>query len=112
MQPTGWGAFGVSIRRRRYHARSSRYYVFNAVFTEARMTIEGQQKGKGSSGAVKQYPVRDFFRRPDKHGFTLAPDGRHLSFLARRSGRQNIFVQGIDADGAPLGEPRPLTDET
>lgn len=76
------------------------------------MATEGQQKSNGSSGVVKQYAVRDFFRRPDKHGFTLAPDGRHLSFLARRSGRQNIFVQEIDAEGTPLGEPRPLTDET
>jgi dipeptidyl aminopeptidase/acylaminoacyl peptidase len=76
------------------------------------MATEGQQTGNGNGGAVKQYPVRDFFRRPDKHSFTIAPDGRHLSFLAGRSGRQNIFVQGIDADGTPLGEPRPLTDET
>jgi dipeptidyl aminopeptidase/acylaminoacyl peptidase len=76
------------------------------------MVAEGQQKGNGNGGAVKRYAVRDFFRRPDKHSFTIAPDGLHLSFLARRSGRQNIFVQGIDVDGAPIGEPRPLTDET
>jgi dipeptidyl aminopeptidase/acylaminoacyl peptidase len=56
--------------------------------------------------------VRDFLRRPDKRSFTIAPDGRHLSFLARHSGRQNIFVQGIDADGAPAGEPHALTHET
>ena len=78
------------------------------------MVAEGQLKGSGngSGGAVKRYAVRDFFRRPDKRSFTIAPDGRHLSFLARRSGRQNIFVQGIDADGAPAGEPRALTNET
>ena len=78
------------------------------------MVAEGQQKGSGNGGggAVKRYAVRDFFRRPDKRSFTIAPDGRHLSFLARRSGRQNIFVQGIDADGAPVGEPRALTNET
>jgi hypothetical protein len=80
---------------------------------EARMVAENEQKGNSSSGgAVKRYAVRDFFRRPDKHSFTIAPDGRHLSFLARRSGRENIFVQGIDADGARVGEPHPLTDET
>lgn len=74
------------------------------------MVADGQQKSNGQT--VKQYSVRDFFRRPDKHSFTLAPDGRHLSFLARRSGRENIFVQAIDAKGTPLGEPAPLTNET
>ncbi|MGA7781676.1 MAG: prolyl oligopeptidase family serine peptidase [Paraburkholderia sp.] len=76
------------------------------------MVANRQQTDKSSGGVVKQYAVRDFFRRPDKHSFTIAPDGRHLSFLARHSGRENVFVQGIDADGAPVGEPRPLTNET
>jgi hypothetical protein len=79
---------------------------------EARMVAEGQQKNSGKGGAVKRYAVRDFFRRPDRHSFTIAPGGRHLSFLARRAGRQNIFVPGINADGAPAGEPHALTNET
>ena len=56
--------------------------------------------------------MRDFFRKPDKHSFTIAPDGKHLSFLARHAGRQNVFVQGVDAEGNPIGEPRPLTSDT
>jgi hypothetical protein len=47
------------------------------------MAAEHQQKGGGNGSAVKRYPVRDFFRRPDKHSFEIAPDGRHLSFLSR-----------------------------
>lgn len=76
------------------------------------MVAEGRDNVKGHDGAVKQYPVRDFFRRPDQHSFVIAPDGRHLSFLAKRSSRENIFVQEIDADGVLVGEPRPLTNET
>ncbi|WP_345815183.1 S9 family peptidase [Paraburkholderia sp. PREW-6R] len=76
------------------------------------MVAQSQQNGGSHVGAVKRYPVRDFFRRPDKQSFTIAPDGRHLSFHARHAGRQNIFVQAIDADGAPVGEPRALTQET
>jgi dipeptidyl aminopeptidase/acylaminoacyl peptidase len=87
---------------------------------EAAMIGEGEQQGQeqgrqashDSGGAVRRYPVRDFLRRPDKRGFALAPDGRHLSFLARHSGRQNLFVQRIGADGLPAGEPRALTHET
>ncbi|MGH8779223.1 alpha/beta fold hydrolase [Paraburkholderia sp.] len=76
------------------------------------MITEDRQNGNGSGRAVKRYAVRDFFRRPDRHSFIIAPDGRHLSFLARHAGRQNVFVQAIDADGAPTGEPRALTHET
>ncbi|PRX27820.1 dipeptidyl aminopeptidase/acylaminoacyl peptidase [Paraburkholderia sp. BL18I3N2] len=61
---------------------------------------------------VKLYSVRDFFRRPEKHQFTISPDGRHLSFLTRHAGRQNIFVQEVGPDGSPLGDARALTNET
>ncbi len=74
------------------------------------MVADAQQNNQGR--VVKQYSVRDFFRRPEKQSFTIAPDGRHLSFLAQRSGRQNIFVQALGPDGAPTGEPRALTSET
>ena len=60
----------------------------------------------------KTYDVRDFFRKPERSTFRLAPDGRHLAFLARRNGRQNVFVQALDADGAPVGDATPLTDES
>ena len=59
---------------------------------------------------VKLYSVRDFFRRPEKHQFTISPDGRHLSFLTRHAGRQNIFVQEIGLDGSPLGDAQALTN--
>ncbi|WP_454722356.1 MULTISPECIES: S9 family peptidase [Cupriavidus] len=60
----------------------------------------------------RHYTVRELFRKPDRSQFSISPDGRHLSFLARHQGRQNIFVQAIDADGNLLGEARPLTGET
>ena len=60
----------------------------------------------------KTYDVRDFFRKPERSTFRLAPDGRHLAFLGKRNGRQNVFVQALDADGAPVGDATPLTDES
>nr|WP_244121578.1 hypothetical protein [Burkholderia gladioli] len=56
--------------------------------------------------AARRHDVRDFFRRPERTGFQLSPDGRHLSFLARHEGRLNVFVQAIDERGRPLGEAR------
>ncbi len=61
---------------------------------------------------VKVYDVRDFFRKPERSRFRLAPDGRHLAFLARNSGRQNVFVQTLDASGTPTGTPTALTNES
>lgn len=75
--------------------------------------MSGREQGSGNAApAVKRYDVRAFFRRPERSQFLISPDGRHLSFLARHEGRQNVFVQAIDADGAPVGAARPLTAET
>ena len=61
---------------------------------------------------AKHYPVRDFFRKPEKGQFLISPDGRHLSYLGRHEGRRNIFVQAIDEAGQLIGAPRALTHET
>jgi dipeptidyl aminopeptidase/acylaminoacyl peptidase len=65
-----------------------------------------------STTAVKTYDVRDFFRKPERSRFRIAPDGKHLSFVARDSGRQNIFVQALDANGTPVGDAKALTHES
>ena len=64
-----------------------------------------------STGGAGTHDVRDFFRKPERSRFRLAPDGRHLSFVARDSGRLNVFVQALDAKGAPVGAARALTHE-
>jgi len=40
-------------------------------------------------------PMEDFFRNPEKAGFTLSPDGTHLAFLKPWEKRLNIHVQKI-----------------
>ncbi len=60
----------------------------------------------------KTYDVRDFFRKPERSYFRLAPDGRHLSFAARDNGRLNVFVQALDDSGAPVGDAKALTHES
>ncbi|MDD2772558.1 MAG: S9 family peptidase [Elusimicrobiales bacterium] len=41
----------------------------------------------------KEIPLRDFFRKPEKAGFDISPDGAFISFLAPYERRMNIFVQ-------------------
>jgi dipeptidyl aminopeptidase/acylaminoacyl peptidase len=45
-------------------------------------------------------PMKDFFKNPDKAGFTLSPNGDHLAFLKPWESRLNIHVQKIGEDEA------------
>ncbi|HYF03978.1 MAG TPA: S9 family peptidase [Patescibacteria group bacterium] len=38
-------------------------------------------------------PLRDFFRNPEKSGFQISPDGKHISFTQPYENRMNVFVQ-------------------
>ncbi len=47
---------------------------------------------------VRQIPISDFFKNPEKSFFKLSPDGRYVSYLKPYKGRQNLFIQTL-ADG-------------
>jgi dipeptidyl aminopeptidase/acylaminoacyl peptidase len=64
----------------------------------------------------QKYPLKDFFRNPDRGYFRLADDGKTLGFmqpvaLDGQPARMNIFVQALQ-NAQPVGEPRRLTSET
>ena len=60
-----------------------------------------------------RYPLRDFFRNPERSFYRLSDDGRTLGFMqpAGEAHRMNLFVQALDG-GVPSGAPRQLTHET
>ena len=41
---------------------------------------------------VRQIPLEDFFRNPDKTAYALSPDGNYYAFLAPFKDRKNIEV--------------------
>ncbi|OKS89617.1 alpha/beta hydrolase family protein [Mucilaginibacter polytrichastri] len=47
---------------------------------------------------VRQIPVRDFFKTPEKTFFKLSPDGKYISYLKPYKEKQNLFVKSL-ADG-------------
>ncbi|MFP4090109.1 MAG: S9 family peptidase, partial [Cyclobacteriaceae bacterium] len=47
---------------------------------------------------IRQIPVREFFRNPEKSGFDLSPDGNYISYMAPYQDRMNIHVQKIGED--------------
>ncbi|GAH48144.1 unnamed protein product, partial [marine sediment metagenome] len=44
---------------------------------------------------VPLIPMRDFFKNPEKIGFSLSPDGTYWAFLQPWENRLNIHVQKI-----------------
>ncbi len=54
-------------------------------FTNAESTMSSSQR----------IPVHNFFRNPERVGYTLSPDGENLAFLAPVNGRLNVHVQNI-----------------
>jgi dipeptidyl aminopeptidase/acylaminoacyl peptidase len=49
---------------------------------------------------VREIPLRDFFKNPDKVGYTISPGGKHIAFLAPYENRLNIFIQKIGTKDA------------
>jgi dipeptidyl aminopeptidase/acylaminoacyl peptidase len=56
---------------------------------------------------VRQIPLEDFFKNPEKSRYQISPDGKYFSFMAPYEKRMNIFVQEIGKDSAVR-----LTSET
>ena len=54
-----------------------------------------------------KYSVEDFFRKPEKTGFQISPDGKFLSYMGPYKRRQNIFVQKIGEEKSTR-----ITEET
>ena len=61
----------------------------------------------------KQYPIRDFFKNPERGYYRLSDDGKTLGFMqpSGEARRLNLFVQALDGEKL-VGEARQLTQET
>ncbi len=49
---------------------------------------------------VRQIPLEDFFKNPEKARYQISPDGKHFSYMAPYEKRMNIFVQEIGTEKA------------
>ncbi|MCO5933921.1 S9 family peptidase [Mucilaginibacter sp. RB4R14] len=47
---------------------------------------------------VRQIPVSDFFKTPEKSFFKISPDGKYISYLKPYKDKQNIYIRSF-ADG-------------
>jgi dipeptidyl aminopeptidase/acylaminoacyl peptidase len=51
--------------------------------------------GGNTNCEIKQIPLKDFFKNPEKTGYQISPDGKYLTYLAPWETRMNIFVQEV-----------------
>jgi dipeptidyl aminopeptidase/acylaminoacyl peptidase len=49
-------------------------------------------------GKVRQIPIIDFFKTPERSFYRISPDGKYVSYLKPFKDKQNIFIQSL-ADG-------------
>jgi len=49
---------------------------------------------------VRQIPLEDFFRNPEKTSYDISPNGEYFSFRGPYQDRMNIFIQEIGVDSA------------
>src|SRR5215216_6549024 len=54
-------------------------------------------------GHIKQIPLADFFKTPEKTFFKISPDGKYIAYLKPYKDKQNLFVQSL-TDGTEYME--------
>lgn len=79
--------------------------LFIAGFLGSCLFLSGCKSNKPAQ--VRQIPLEDFFKNPEKTRFQISPDGKYVSYMAPYEKRMNIFVQEIGKDSAVR-----LTSET
>ncbi|GGH20654.1 alpha/beta hydrolase family protein [Mucilaginibacter phyllosphaerae] len=45
---------------------------------------------------VRQIPVSDFFKTPEKSFFKISPDGKYISYLKPYKDKQNIYIRSLE----------------
>ena len=72
-------------------------------------------KGEKNKMSVRQIPLEDFFKNPEKSSYKISPDGKYYSFMAPYKDRMNIFIQEIgkqEATQVTFEEERDLSGYT
>lgn len=81
-----------------------------------RLTSSVADASESAGPLPAHYPIRDFFKNPQRGSFRLSDDGATLGFMEPVSidgkpPRMNVFIQAL-AGSIPTGTPRRLTAET
>ncbi|MBO6516150.1 MAG: S9 family peptidase [Bacteroidia bacterium] len=65
------------------------------------LTIEScKMEKKEQEVEVPEIPMKDFFKNPEKTGYSISPDGKYFAFMAPVDQRMNVFVQEVGSEEA------------
>ncbi len=53
-----------------------------------------------ANAQIREIPLTDFFKNPEKTGYQISPDGNYFSYLTSWENRLNVFVQKVGSDEA------------
>jgi len=56
------------------------------------------QMSNSVSAQIKELPLKDFFKNPEKSGYQISPDGKYLSYLAPYQNRMNVHIQNLETN--------------
>ncbi len=87
-----------------------RYSAAGAVIAVALTGVSAITATTPALAQVKQYPLRDFFKNPERAYFRLSPDGKYIGFMQPHESRMNIFVQPFEKVGTNDGIKRVTTE--
>jgi dipeptidyl aminopeptidase/acylaminoacyl peptidase len=59
---------------------------------------QGTKEKKKKDMSVRQIPLEDFFKNPEKSSYKISPDGKYYSYMAPYEDRMNVFIQEIGKD--------------
>ena len=65
------------------------------------MSALAQKKAQHKDAVAPLIPMKDFFRNPEKVGYSLSPNGEYLAFMQPWETRLNVFVEKIGS-GQPV----------
>jgi dipeptidyl aminopeptidase/acylaminoacyl peptidase len=75
--------------------------IFWCLVVSVSVVVTGSlAKSSGTSQRTGLVPLEDFFRNPEKTGFQISPDGKHIAYLKPWRSRLNVYVQKTDEEKA------------
>ena len=64
------------------------------------LTLSASAQTKTNEAVPPLIPMKDFFRNPEKVGFSISPNGEYMAFLQPWEKRLNVFVEKIGSGQA------------
>ncbi len=58
------------------------------------------QKKQIKNSSVRDIPLKDFFKNPEKTSYQISPNGKYISYLAPFNDRLNIHIQEISSESS------------